>query len=138
GSGFHTSRPGHYRTHRPLRPLSRRNRAYVAVPPAVAGGSGRDGGFNLGSTLETFDFCASVVDSGLYQIQDDVHHLLRPGTAPRVRAMRTAGRIDSAVASAAATPSESTGALALPMESAITTSPSDMVFTGSIARATPN
>src|SRR5260370_23921158 len=56
--------------------------------------------------------------------------LANPGKPPMVGDSRTARTIACASASAAATPSASILAASLPSDRAITTSPSDIVFTG--------
>src|SRR5579862_644657 len=66
------------------------------------------------------------------------HYFLSPGMPPSVGANRTARTMDSDTTSAAATPRESIGAVASPSDRAITRSPSDIVLTGSMARAIPS
>ena len=60
-----------------------------------------------------------------------------PGIPPAVFADRTARRTAIAMASAAATPTPSTDARSLPSEMANVMSPSAMVLTGEMVRATP-
>jgi len=64
-------------------------------------------------------------------------YFFNPGTPPSVGASRTARRIDSATASDAATPNASIDAFSVPIDNAMTTSPSEVVFTGLIALAMP-